>query len=246
MREIGLWRNGSALSTLAWLHAPAAAETVLKFASFVPTQYILHKPVFLKLGDDLAAATGGAVKMKVYAAGALGKGPVEQYQRAVRRIAEISYGLPGYTSSAFPKTLADRAPRRHRGARGCDAQAVEGDGRPPARRVQAHGAAGAVRHPARGVHDARQAGADARRSQGDEAARRVPVGGFRGRRLRGDAGADAGDQGLHLDEHGRRRRRADGRGFAADLQADRDLQIRHDRPARDAHDHIHGDERGCL
>ncbi|MDE0058844.1 MAG: TRAP transporter substrate-binding protein [Defluviicoccus sp.] len=98
------------LLTLAWLHAPAAAQTVLKFASFVPTQYILHKPVFLKLADDLAAATGGAVTMKVYAAGALGKGPVEQYQRAVRRIAEISYGLPGYTSSAFPKTLLIELP----------------------------------------------------------------------------------------------------------------------------------------
>ncbi len=98
------------LLALAWLHQPAAAETVLKFASFVPPQYILHKPIFLKLADDLAAATNGEVTIKVYAAGALGKGPVEQYQRAVRRIAEISYGLPGYTSSVFPKTLLIELP----------------------------------------------------------------------------------------------------------------------------------------
>ena len=99
-----------ALAAAAWLVQPASAETVLKFASFVPPQYILHKPIFLKLADDLAKATDGAVKIKVYAAGALGKGPVEQYQRAVRRIAEISYGLPGYTSSVFPKTLLIELP----------------------------------------------------------------------------------------------------------------------------------------
>ena len=95
---------------LAFVTSPALAETVLKFASFVPTKYVLHKPVFEKLADDLAKETGGEVKIKIYASGALGKGPVEQYQRAVRRIAEISYGLPGYTSSVFPKTLLIELP----------------------------------------------------------------------------------------------------------------------------------------
>jgi TRAP-type C4-dicarboxylate transport system substrate-binding protein len=105
---------GAALALTA-LQTPAAAETVLKFASFVPTQYVLHKPVFLKLGEDIAKATNGEVKIKIYAAGALGKGPVEQYQRAVRRIAEITYGLPGYTSSVFPKTLLIELPGVTRG-----------------------------------------------------------------------------------------------------------------------------------
>jgi len=109
MKRLVLRATGLMLA-LAWLQHPAAAETVLKFASFVPPQYILHKPIFLKLGDDLAKATNGEVKIKIYAAGALGKGPVEQYQRAVRRIAEISYGLPGYTSSVFPKTLLIELP----------------------------------------------------------------------------------------------------------------------------------------
>ncbi len=99
-----------ALSAAIWLTPPASAETVLKFASFVPPQYILHKPIFVKLADDLAKATENKVKIKIYAAGALGKGPVEQYQRAVRRIAEISYGLPGYTSPVFPKTLLIELP----------------------------------------------------------------------------------------------------------------------------------------
>jgi TRAP-type C4-dicarboxylate transport system substrate-binding protein len=100
---------GAALALTA-IQTPAIAETELKFASFVPAKYVLHKPVFMKLADDLAKATNGDVKIKIYASGALGKGPVEQYQRAVRRIAEISYGLPGYTSSVFPKTLLIELP----------------------------------------------------------------------------------------------------------------------------------------
>ena len=105
-----LKRTALTAGALALLAAPAAAETVLKFASFVPTKYVLHKPVFQKLADDLAKETNGEVKIKIYASGALGKGPVEQYQRAVRRIAEISYGLPGYTSTVFPQSLLIELP----------------------------------------------------------------------------------------------------------------------------------------
>ncbi|MGB0631253.1 MAG: TRAP transporter substrate-binding protein [Alphaproteobacteria bacterium] len=105
-----LKQTAIAAAALGFLAAPASAETVLKFASFVPDKYVLHKPVFEKLATDLAKETNGEVKIKIYPAGALGKGPVEQYQRAVRRIAEISYGLPGYTSSVFPKTLLIELP----------------------------------------------------------------------------------------------------------------------------------------
>ena len=44
------WKLGllaPALAAAAWLAPPASAQTVLKFASFVPPQYILHKPIFL-------------------------------------------------------------------------------------------------------------------------------------------------------------------------------------------------------
>ena len=95
------------------LNAPAtgnAAEKILKLASFVPPVYILHKPIFEKLAADLDAATGGSVKIQIYPSGELGKGPVEQYKRVVSRIAEIVYGIPGYTSSIFPRTLLIELP----------------------------------------------------------------------------------------------------------------------------------------
>ena len=96
----------SALATIPSAHA----QKVLKLASFVPPIYVLHKPIFLKLATDLKAATNGSVNIKVYASGELGKGPLEQYQRAVKRIAEISYGLQGYTSPLFPRNLLVELP----------------------------------------------------------------------------------------------------------------------------------------
>ena len=114
MGRIGI-AAAAALLAAAAVQASGVAAKELKFASFVPPQYVLHKPIFLKLGEDLAKATDGRLTIKVYAAGALGKGPVEQYQRAVRRIADISYGLPGYTSSLFPRTLLIELPGVTRG-----------------------------------------------------------------------------------------------------------------------------------
>ena len=96
--------------TLAGTSSAALADNVLKLASFLPPVYILHKPIFERLAADLDAATGGSTKIEIYPSGELGKGPVEQYKRAVSRIAEITYGLPGYTSSIFPKTLLIELP----------------------------------------------------------------------------------------------------------------------------------------
>ena len=102
----------SALAAMSFVGtvSTASAENVLKLASFVPPIYILHEPIFEKLAADLEEATGGSTRIEIYPSGELGKGPVEQYKRAVSRIAEISYGLPGYTSSIFPKTLLIELP----------------------------------------------------------------------------------------------------------------------------------------
>lgn len=83
----------------------AQAQKELKFATFVPPNYVLHEPVFVKFANDVEAATGGSVKVRMFPSGELGQGPAEQYQRAVRGIAEISFGLQGYTSTLFPKNL---------------------------------------------------------------------------------------------------------------------------------------------
>lgn len=105
----GLAVAGLIAVTIPWQGA-VAADKVLKFASFVPPKYVLHAPIFEKMAKDVAAASNGSLKIRIYPSGALGKGPVQQYVRAVRGVADITMGVTGYTSSLFPKTLLIELP----------------------------------------------------------------------------------------------------------------------------------------
>ncbi len=88
---------------------PAAAEE-LKFANFTPPFHTVNASVIEKLNADLSAATGGALTVRGYHGGELGAGPAEQYVRAVQGVADITWGLPGYTSSQFGKTMIVEMP----------------------------------------------------------------------------------------------------------------------------------------
>ncbi len=43
--------------------------------------------------------------MKLYPAGQLGAGPVQQYKRAVEGVGDITFGVAAYTPAIFPKTM---------------------------------------------------------------------------------------------------------------------------------------------
>jgi len=77
----------------------------LKFAHFVPPVHILHRKVFTPLAEDLAKATNGDLTIKIYPAGTLGKGPVQQYKRVVEGVADITFCIECYTASIFPRSL---------------------------------------------------------------------------------------------------------------------------------------------
>ena len=96
--------------TAATSFSVSAEAKELKFASFVSSKYVLHKPVFEQLGKDMAKATGGAVTIRVYPSGELGRGAAEQYKRAATGIADLAMGVPGYTSSLMPRTLIIELP----------------------------------------------------------------------------------------------------------------------------------------
>lgn len=87
----------------------ASAEE-LKFANFTPPFHTVNASVIEKLNADLSAATGGALTVRGYHGGELGAGPAEQYVRAVQGAADITWGLPGYTSSQFGKTMIVEMP----------------------------------------------------------------------------------------------------------------------------------------
>ena len=85
--------------------ANVAGAQELKFANFTPPFHTINASVIEKLNADLSAASNGAVTVRGYHGGELGAGPVEQYVRAVQGVADMVWGLPGYTSSQFQKTM---------------------------------------------------------------------------------------------------------------------------------------------
>lgn len=89
--------------------APVVAEE-LKFANFTPPFHTINASVIEKLNGDLTAATGGALTVRGYHGGELGAGPVEQYVRVLQGVADLGWGLPGYTSSQFKKTMIAELP----------------------------------------------------------------------------------------------------------------------------------------
>ena len=98
---------GAALASLVAM--PAFAQE-LKFANFTPPFHTVNASVIEKLNADFSAATNGSLTVRGYHGGELGGGPVEQYVRVVQGVAEIAWGLPGYTSSQFAKTMIVELP----------------------------------------------------------------------------------------------------------------------------------------
>jgi len=92
------------------LSVNAVQATELKFANFTPPFHTINASVIEKLNSDVSAKTGGALTVRGYHGGELGAGPVEQYVRVLQGAADMAWGLPGYTSSQFGKTMIAELP----------------------------------------------------------------------------------------------------------------------------------------
>ena len=100
---------GAAIAAGVATAAPARADE-LSLAHFMPPRHPMHVHVFAPLAEQVAAATEGEMTIEIYPAGELGAGPREQLSRAVDGIADLTFGLPGYTSALFPRVLALELP----------------------------------------------------------------------------------------------------------------------------------------
>lgn len=85
--------------------ATALAADELSVATFVPPQHHTNVNVFAWFDTELRARTNGELSVRVYPAGQLGAGPVQQYKRAVEGVADIVLGVAGYTPDLFPKAM---------------------------------------------------------------------------------------------------------------------------------------------
>lgn len=100
-----------ATACMAGIALPATSMAQeLKFANFSSPKHTITASVVDTLNDSLSAATDGKLTVRGYHGGELGSGPADQYVRVVQGVADISWGLPGYTSSQFAKTMIVEAP----------------------------------------------------------------------------------------------------------------------------------------
>lgn len=76
----------------------------LKLAHFMSPKHPMDRFIMRPWSKDLAKASGGELTVRIYPGGALGKGPVAQFKRAVDGIADITFGLQGFTSNLVPRT----------------------------------------------------------------------------------------------------------------------------------------------
>lgn len=85
----------------------------LSVATFIPPQHHINSFFFKWFGEEVEKRSGGSLSIKVYPAGQLGAGPVQQYKRVVEGVADITFGLQTYSPKIFPKTILMVPPGKH-------------------------------------------------------------------------------------------------------------------------------------
>jgi TRAP-type C4-dicarboxylate transport system substrate-binding protein len=97
-------------ASVAALMSTAVFAEELKFANFTPPFHTINASVIEALNTAVSEATNGEVTVRGYHGGELGAGPIEQYVRVVQGVADLAWGLPGYTSSQFDDTMIVELP----------------------------------------------------------------------------------------------------------------------------------------
>lgn len=92
------------------LFSTAIAAEELKLAHFMAPRHVFHTAVMAPWSEEIARATGNRLTVKIYPASQLGGKPPTQFKLAVDGIADVAFGLPGFTSSVFPRTTLTELP----------------------------------------------------------------------------------------------------------------------------------------
>ena len=95
------------LSTVA---ATANAADTLRFSSIEPPVAFLTSKVFSGWGKAVEEATGGEVKVKIFAGGTLGRSPAQQLKLVEDGVADVAFIVPGYNPGVFPGLTVGELP----------------------------------------------------------------------------------------------------------------------------------------
>ncbi len=107
---------GMALAVSTPFAAEVKAEE-LTVATFMPPQHHINRNLFGWFGKEIKARSGGSLTMKLFPAGQLGAGPVQQYKRVVEGVADITFGVSAYTAAVFPRTMLIIPPGKSKNAK---------------------------------------------------------------------------------------------------------------------------------
>jgi len=110
MKFFNTKRAALAAVIAAFASMSGASAQEMKLADWLPPQHPYQEQVYGVLASKVAEGTNGEVTIQIFPGGALGGNPTEQYDRALNGVAEIAFGLPGYTASKFPMTLMTELP----------------------------------------------------------------------------------------------------------------------------------------
>lgn len=108
-----------AIALLAvWLAAPssvAAQEIKLKLSHFTPAAHNHHVNVIMPWVEEVKKRTNGRVEITVFPTASLCK-PPQQYDCAKSGIADLAWGVTGWTPGRFPMSSVIELPYMHRTA----------------------------------------------------------------------------------------------------------------------------------
>lgn len=107
IRKAPILMAGAAIAVaggLTALDARTAGAAELKLAHFMSPRHPMDSKVMRPWTEQVKKMSGGSLTIRIYPGGELGKGPRAQYKRAVDGVADMTFGLQGYTSAQFPLT----------------------------------------------------------------------------------------------------------------------------------------------
>ena len=98
------------LSGMAFIAPATAVAADLKLAHFTSPKHPMDRLFMRPWTKQVQDMSGGSLNIKIFPGGKLGKGPRAQYKRAVDGVADITFGLQGYTSKIFKRTTMVELP----------------------------------------------------------------------------------------------------------------------------------------
>lgn len=90
--------------------ATTAGANELKYANWASPMHTIVAAQVDPLAKALDEGTGGETTLRSYNGGELGAGPADQFVRVLQGTADMGWGVHGYTSSQFPKSLVLELP----------------------------------------------------------------------------------------------------------------------------------------